>query len=100
MPPTTGGSTNGSRISGLIQRTRREPLRANTIAIGTPNTMHNAVLAAAVLKLSSSAVRDDRLVINDQNCDQSTLSGDRDQREYDEDRADGGGDVDPTRQAA
>ena len=74
MPPTTGGSTNGSRISGLASRTSRALLRASTIAIGTPSSTHSAVLAAAVLRLSTSAVVDDSLVINDQKCGQSTFA--------------------------
>jgi hypothetical protein len=74
MPPTTGGSTSGSRISGLIHRTTRASLRANTMAIGTPSTMQSTVLAAAVLRLSSSAVNDDVLVISDQKLGQSTLA--------------------------
>src|SRR5689334_11459290 len=74
MPPTTGGSTSGSRINGLAIRTRREVLRASTSAIGTPNTRHSAVLAAAVLRLNTSAVVDDSLLINDQKFGQSTLT--------------------------
>ena len=73
MPPTTGGSTRGSSINGRIHRTARESLRASTRAMGTPSTMHAAVLARAVRKLSSSAVNDDVLVISDQNRGQSTL---------------------------
>ena len=59
MPPTTGGSTSGSRISGRSHRTTRPSLRASTSAIGTPSTTHSIVLADAVFRLSSSAVRDD-----------------------------------------
>src|ERR1700741_5144291 len=64
MPPTTGGNTNGSRISGRSSRTS---------AIGTPSSTHSAVLAAAVFKLSNSAVLDEALVISDQKFGQSTL---------------------------
>jgi hypothetical protein len=49
-------------------------LRANTSAIGTPSATQSAVLTAAVLRLSSSALTDDWLLINDQNCGQSTLA--------------------------
>src|SRR6516225_3834445 len=73
MPPTTGGSTNGSRISGRSSRTGRAVLRASTSAIGTPSSTHRAVLAAAVLRLSSSAVLDEGLVISDQKFGQSAL---------------------------
>src|SRR5438309_6310305 len=73
MPPTTGGSTNGSRISGRNHRTRRAPERASTSAIGTPSSTQSSVLAAAVFRLSSSAVVDDELVISDQKFVQSTL---------------------------
>src|ERR1700756_2997510 len=73
MPPTTGGNTKGSRISGRSSRTAGAPLRASTSAIGTPNSTHSAVLAAAVFRLSNSAVLDDRLVISDQKFGQSTL---------------------------
>jgi hypothetical protein len=74
MPPTTGGSTSGSRIRGRVSRTTRASLRANTSAIGTPRTKHSAVLAAAVRRLSSSADSDAGLVISDQNRGQSTLA--------------------------
>src|SRR3954465_9893885 len=74
MPPTTGGSTSGSRISGRAVRTSRASLRANTSAIGTPSSRQSAVLAAAVLRLSASAVVDDSLEINDQKFGQSTLA--------------------------
>src|SRR6516165_7301103 len=73
MPPTTGGSTNGTRISGRSSRTSRAPLRASTTAMGTPSSTHNTVLAAAVLRLSNSAVFDEGLVISDQKFGQSTL---------------------------
>src|ERR1700755_1552693 len=73
MPPTTGGSTSGSRISGRSSRTSRAVLRANTSAIGTPSSTHSTVLAAAVLRLSSRAVFDEELVISDQKFGQSTL---------------------------
>ena len=66
----------------------RQSLRASTSAIGTPSSRHSAVLAAAVLRLSTSAVVDDSLVISDQKCGQSTLRGDRDQRHHDEQRPD------------
>ena len=99
MPPTTGGSTSGSRISGRIHRTTRESLRANTMAIGTPSTMHSAVLAAAVLRLSSSAVNDDVLVISDQKLRPVHPRRDGDQRKDDEDRPDGGGHVEPARKS-
>src|SRR5690625_6787071 len=62
MPPTTGGNTSGSRITGRNSRTNRARLRANTSAMGTPNSTHSAVLAAAVLRLSASAAVDDSLV--------------------------------------
>ncbi len=74
MPPTTGGNTSGRRISGRVQRIARESLRANTNAIGTPSRMHSTVLALDVLKLNSSAVSDESLVISDQKCGQSTLA--------------------------
>src|SRR3954453_4922464 len=74
MPPTTGGSTSGNKISGLAMRTTRTWLRASTIAIGTPSSRHRAVLAAAVLRLSTRAVVDDSLEINDQKLGQSTLA--------------------------
>jgi hypothetical protein len=73
MPPTTGGNTSGSRISGRINRTSRAVLRASTRAIGTPSNTHSTVLAAAVFRLSNSAVLDEELVINDQKFGQSTL---------------------------
>src|ERR1700739_73881 len=73
MPPTTGGNTSGSRISGRSARTNRAPLRASTSAIGTPSSTHSAVLAAAVFRLSNSAVLDEGLVISDQKFGQSTL---------------------------
>src|ERR1700758_4122320 len=73
MPPTTGGNTKGSRISGRSSRTAGAPLRASTIAIGTPSSRHSVVLAAAVFRLSNSAVLDDGLVISDQKFGQSTL---------------------------
>src|SRR6516225_49259 len=73
MPPTTGGSTSGSRISGRSSRTGRAALRARTSAIGTPSSTQRTVLAAAVLRLSSSAVLDEGLVISDQKLGQSTL---------------------------
>jgi hypothetical protein len=72
MPPTTGGSTSGSRISGRSNRTSRIVLRASINAIGTPNSTHSTVLAAAVFRLSNSAVVDEELVISDQKCVQST----------------------------
>ena len=56
MPPTTGGSTSGSRISGRSHRTPGPSLRASTSAIGTPSSTHSTVLAAAVFRLSYSAV--------------------------------------------
>ena len=74
MPPTTGGSTSGSRISGRSNRTSRPVLRASTNAIGTPSSTQSAVLAAAVFRLSNSAVLDDELVISDQKFSQSTLT--------------------------
>src|SRR6516165_5387768 len=73
MPPTTGGSTSGSRIRGRSRPTSRAPLRASTSAMGTPSSTHNAVLAAAVLRLSNRAVLDEGLVISDQKFGQSTL---------------------------
>src|SRR5271168_2682786 len=73
MPPTTGGNTSGSRISGRSRRTTRALLRANTNAIGTPSSTQTTVLAAAVFRLSTSAVFDDELVISDQKFGQSTL---------------------------
>ena len=54
--------------------TAERPSRASTSAIGTPSSRHSAVLAPAVLRLSTSAVVDDSLVINDQKCGQSTLA--------------------------
>ena len=48
-------------------------LRASTSAIGTPSSTQSAVLAAAVLRLSNSAVLDEGLVISDQKFGQSTL---------------------------
>src|SRR5690349_22041420 len=74
IPPTTGGSTSGNRISGLAIRTTRALLRASTSAIGTPSSRHSNVLAAAVLRLSSSAVVDDSLEISTQKRGQSTLA--------------------------
>src|SRR5262245_2441545 len=74
MPPTTGGSTSGSRISGLASRTARDGQRANTSAIGTPNSRQRAVLAAEVLRLSNNAVVDDSLLISDQKFGQFTLA--------------------------
>ncbi len=74
MPPTTGGSTSGSRISGRSSRTSRAVLRASTSAIGTPSNTHSTVLAAAVFRLSNRAVFDDELVISDQKFGQSTLT--------------------------
>src|SRR5215204_4154083 len=74
IPPTTGGNTSGSRISGLDSRTSGASLRASTSAIGTPSSTHSVVLAAAVLRLSISAVVDDSLLISDQKCGQSTLA--------------------------
>ncbi len=49
-------------------------LRASTSAIGTPSSTHNAVLAAAVFRLSRSAVSDEGLLISDQRFGQSTLT--------------------------
>ena len=75
MPPTTGGSTSGSRISGRSNRTTRPSLRASTSAIGTPSSTHSSVLAAAVLQAQQQRRRrEDSLVISDQNCGQSTLA--------------------------
>src|SRR3979409_71635 len=73
MPPTTGGSTSGSRISGRSSRTSRAVLRASTSAMGTPSSTHSTVLAAAVFRLSNNAVFDEELVISDQKFGQSTL---------------------------
>src|SRR5215469_8970921 len=72
MPPTTGGNTSGTRISGRSNRTSRNVLRASTSAIGTPSSTHSTVLADAVFRLSSSAVFDEELVISDQKFGQST----------------------------
>src|ERR1700679_2584426 len=74
MPPTTGGNTSGSRINGRSNRTSRAVLRASTSAIGTPTNTHSPVLAAAVFRLSNSAVFDEELVISDQKFGQSTLT--------------------------
>src|ERR1700738_4868635 len=74
MPPTTGGRTSGSRITGRNHRTSRSRLRANTSAIGTPRITHSVVLAAAVFRLSSSAVAEESLLISDQKWGQSTLT--------------------------
>ena len=63
MPPTTGGNTSGSRISGRSTCVIRPPRRASTSAIGTPNNRHSAVLATAVRRLSSSAACDDVLAL-------------------------------------
>ena len=56
------------------------------------------MLAAAVLRLSTSAARDDSLVISDQNCGQSTFAATATSGSDDEQRPDRGGDVDPARQ--
>ena len=74
MPPTTGGSTSGSRISGRTSCIARPSLRASTSAIGTPNSTHSSVLAVAVFRLSISAVREDSLVTSVQNWGQSTFA--------------------------
>src|SRR5574337_71257 len=74
MPPTTGGSTSGNSTNGRDNRTTRASLRASTSAIGTPNSTHSAVLAAAVFRLSSSAVTEDGLAISGQKCAQSTFT--------------------------
>src|ERR1700751_1595158 len=73
MPPTTGGSTNGSRISVPSSRTGRTLLRASPSAIGPPSSTQSTVLAAAVFRLSNSAVFDEGLVISDQKFGQLTL---------------------------
>lgn len=49
-------------------------MRANTSAIGTPNTRHSTVLADDVFTLSVSAASDAGLVTSYQNCDHSTLA--------------------------
>src|SRR3954447_6181430 len=74
MPPTTGGSTKGSRMSGRNVRTSAEWLRAKTSAIGTPNSRHIVVLAAAVFRLSTDAATDEGLLISDQKFGQSILA--------------------------
>ena len=74
MPPTTGGSTSGSKINGRVSRTALTLLRASTSAIGTPSNTHSAVLAAAVLRLSTSAVVELGLLTRDQKFGQSTFT--------------------------
>ena len=73
MPPTTGGSTNGNRISGVASRTSRACCGPAPSPSAHPAHAQR-VLAAAVFRLSTSAVVDDSLVINDQKCGQSTFA--------------------------
>src|SRR6185436_18780011 len=58
MPPTTGGSTNGSSTSERTMPCPRKLVRARTTAIGTPNRMQRRVLVLEVRRLSSRASRD------------------------------------------
>ncbi len=74
MPPTTGGSTSGSRTNPRITDIQRKGLRASTTARGTPSTRHNAVAAAEVRRLNASASRDAGDVTSDGNVVQSTVS--------------------------
>src|SRR5512139_208551 len=74
MPPTTGGSTSGSKMSGRAIRTAWLSLRASTNAIGTPRSRHSTVLAVAVRRLNVSAVTDDSLPTSARKCGQSTLT--------------------------
>ncbi|WP_341351061.1 hypothetical protein [Nocardioides convexus] len=57
MPPTTGGSTSGSRTSERTTPSQRASLRARTTASGIPSTRQSVVLAAEVRRLSPSAER-------------------------------------------
>src|SRR3954447_19605093 len=72
MPPTTGGSTSGSRTNERSTRRPRKSLLASTMAIGTPSTTHSTVARADVRRLSVSAATDDSEVISARNCAQST----------------------------
>ena len=72
MPPTTGGSTSGSRISERTTRMPGNRVRASTRAIGTPNTRHSSVDTVEVCRLSFRAASDDAAVISSTKRDQST----------------------------
>ena len=72
MPPTTGGSTSGSRTKDRSSRWPGKSPRASTSASGTPNSTHSTVLAAAVRRLSPSAVSEDSEVMSGMNCGQLT----------------------------
>ena len=98
MPPTTGGSTSGSRSSGRISCIARPSLRASTSAIGTPNSTHSSVLAAAVFRLNTSAARDGLAGDQAPELRPVHLRHDRDEWEHHEQRPDCGGEVDPARQ--
>ena len=52
MPPTTGGSTSGSRTSDRSRPCPGKLVRASTSASGTPSTMQRTVVAAEVRRLS------------------------------------------------
>ena len=68
-------------------------------AIGTPSSTHRAVLAVAVFRLNSKAVRDDSEEISGMKCGQSIRSSIATNGDDDERRADRSGQVDPAGQA-
>ncbi|BAS11293.1 hypothetical protein AHiyo4_47150 [Arthrobacter sp. Hiyo4] len=74
MPPTTGGSTSGSRTSERRKRWPGKLPRARTRASGTPSTVHRTVLAAEVRRLNPRACNDASEVISGMNWAQLTLA--------------------------
>src|SRR6478735_9260247 len=72
MPPTTGGSTNGSSTRDRASRRPGNVARANTKAIGVPNTTHSTVLAVEVFRLNHRAATADSEVMSSQNDDHWT----------------------------
>src|SRR3954453_20145544 len=72
MPPTTGGSTNGSRTSERTTRWPGNVVLASTMAIGTPTITQAVVEAVDVCRLSFRAARDDSDVIREKKSDHST----------------------------
>ena len=95
--PAAAPAAAGSAAASAA--TSRASLRASTNAIGTPSSTHSAVLAAAVLQAQHQCGH--RGSAGDQRPEVRPvdLGGHRDQRQHDEQRPDGGGDVDPAGQA-
>src|SRR6478672_5786502 len=72
MPPTTGGSTNGSSTSDLASRSPGKLALASTNAMGVPSSTHSTVLAVEVFRLSHSAAIEDSEAISSKNDDHWT----------------------------